>query len=89
MSSTPFLIDTAAWKALQTHHREIGELHLRRLFSDDPQRGARLTVEAAGIFLDFSKNRLTHETIALLVQLAEQRGLRDALTPCSAGRKSI
>jgi len=87
MASTPFLIDTGAWKALQTHYREIGELHLRRLFADDPQRGARLTVEAADIFLDFSKNRLTDETITLLVQLAEQRGLRERIDAMFRGEK--
>ena len=65
-----------AWKALEAHYKKIRELHLRKLFADDPKRGERMTVEAAGIYLDYSKNRITDETLTLLLQLAEESGLR-------------
>ena len=65
-----------AWKALKAHHSELRKLHLRDLFRSDPNRVERFTAEAAGIYLDYSKNRITTETIALLLQLAEQSGLR-------------
>ena len=64
-----------AWKALETHHGEVAGLHLRDLFADDPQRGERLVAEAAGLHLDFSKNRITDDTIGLLARLAEECGL--------------
>ncbi len=86
-ASTTFLIDSPAWKALQAHYREIGETHLRRLFADDPQRGERMTVEAAGLFLDYSKNRITDESLKLLVQLAEQCGLRARIDAMFGGEK--
>ena len=76
------LVETAAWQALQTHFAEIGTKHLRGLFADDPERGTRLTAEGAGLFLDYSKNRVTDETISLLLRLAEERGVlarRDAM----------
>ena len=60
-----------AWKALQTHYKKIRELHLRNLFADDPKRGERMTAEAVGFFLDYSKNRITDETLNLLIRLAE------------------
>ena len=59
------LIKLPAWKALAAHHKKISGLHLRRLFAGDPQRGARLTVDAAGLRLDYSKNRITGETLKL------------------------
>ena len=65
-----------AWQALQTHHEKVRDLHLRKLFADDPKRGERMTAEAAGIFLDYSKNRVTDETLKLLVELAEESGVR-------------
>src|SRR6202041_632627 len=71
-----------AWQALERHHAEIGGRHLRRLFDEDPGRGARLIAEAAGIFLDYSKNRVTDETMRLLVELAVESGVaehRDAM----------
>jgi glucose-6-phosphate isomerase len=68
-----------AWKALAVHHEQIRDVHLRRLFVDDPKRGERLTVEAAGIFLDYSKNRITDETLRLLLHLAEECGLRQRI----------
>jgi glucose-6-phosphate isomerase len=76
-----------AWQALQTHYREIRDLHLRKLFADDPRRGERLTLEAAGIFLDYSKNRVTDQTLRLLLQLAEESGLRQRTEAMFRGEK--
>jgi glucose-6-phosphate isomerase len=81
------LTQRAAWKALVAHHEKIQNTPLRSLFSDDPQRASRFTIEAAGLFLDYSKNRITEETRKLLLQLAEESGLR-AGTPCSAAKRS-
>ena len=67
--------ESAAWQALVAHEREVGGLHLRELFARDARRGERLVLEAAGIFLDYSKNRVTDETVRLLVALAAERGL--------------
>jgi len=68
-----------AWKALETHYKQIRDLHLRALFAADPKRGERMTAEAVGLYLDYSKNRITDETIALLVQLARETGLRESI----------
>src|SRR4030095_1929704 len=76
-----------AWKALQAHYKNVRGLHLRALFADDPQRAGRMTAEAAGLFLDYSKNRVTDETIRLLVQLAEESGLRDGIEAMFRGDK--
>jgi glucose-6-phosphate isomerase len=76
-----------AWKALEGHYREVRDLHLRKLFADDPKRGERMTVEAAGIYLDYSKNRITDDTLSLLVQLAEQSGLRARIDAMFRGEK--
>jgi glucose-6-phosphate isomerase len=76
-----------AWKALEAHHRTIGDQHLRALFAHDPRRGERLTAEAAGIYLDYSKNRITDETIGLLLRLAEESGLRARIDAMFAGEK--
>jgi glucose-6-phosphate isomerase len=65
-----------AWKALEAHYGKVRDLHLRALFADDPTRGTRLTLEAAGIYLDYSKNRVTDETLTLLLRLADESGLR-------------
>ncbi len=81
MSATP-LRERKAWQALQRHHDEIAGRHLRDLFAEDPGRGERLTAEAAGLYLDYSKNRVTDETMRLLVELAEESGVpehRDAM----------
>ena len=67
------------WDALVAHHAEVGEQHLKNLFAADPDRGERMAAEAEGLFLDYSKNRITDETIRLLVQLADDAGLRDRL----------
>jgi glucose-6-phosphate isomerase len=74
-----------AWKALQAHYRDVRGLHLRQLFADDPKRGERLTAEAAGIYLDYSKNRVTDETLKLLIELAEQSGLRGRIDTMFGG----
>ncbi len=66
-----------AWQALEQHHRQIRDLHLRELFARDPSRGERLVAEGAGLYLDYSKNRITDETVALLLALAEESGLRE------------
>ncbi|GIF63530.1 glucose-6-phosphate isomerase [Asanoa ishikariensis] len=71
------LRERAAWKALAAHHAEIGGKHLRELFAEDPSRGERLSAEAAGLYLDYSKNRVTDETLRLLVQLARECELEE------------
>ena len=76
-----------AWKALQTHSQEIKGRHLRELFANDPGRGERFTAEADGIFLDYSKNRVTDETLKLLVALAEESGLRGKIEAMFRGDK--
>ncbi len=78
-SITPPLIKLPAWQALQSHYQQIQPLHLRQLFADDALRGERLVVEAAGIYLDYSKNRITDETLQLLVTLADECGLRQRI----------
>ena len=76
-----------AWKALAAHYKEIRELHLRDLFADDPKRSERMAMEAVGIYLDYSKNRITDETIKLLVQLAEETDLRRRIDAMFQGEK--
>jgi len=76
-----------AWKALQAHYKSMQATHLRTMFADDPQRGSRMSVEAIGVFLDYSKNRITDETIRLLVQLAEESGLREGIEAMFRGEK--
>jgi glucose-6-phosphate isomerase len=76
-----------AWKGLQTHYKEVRELHLRNLFADDPKRGERMTAEAVGLFLDYSKNRITDETVKLLIELAEESGLRARIDAMFRGEK--
>src|SRR5450631_3149690 len=70
------LRERPAWKALEQHHSEIGGRHLRELFASEPGRGERLTAEAAGLYLDYSKNRITDETLRLLIRLAQESGLQ-------------
>src|SRR5690348_8570031 len=76
-----------AWKALKAHYSKIRKLHLRKMFSQDPSRGDRLTVEALGLYLDYSKNRITDETLQLLLQLAEESGLRAKIDAMFRGEK--
>ena len=77
----------SAWKALASHYKTISKMHLRQLFADDPGRGERLSVEAAGLYLDYSKNRVTDETLKLLLQLAEESGLRRRVDAMFSGEK--
>ena len=76
-----------AWKALQAHYPTIKDMHLRRLFAGDPARGERLTAEAAGIYFDYSKHLITDETLTLLLQLAEESGLRGHIDAMFRGEK--
>ena len=76
-----------AWKALQAHYEKIRGVHLRSLFADDPNRGERMTAEAVGLFLDYSKNRVTDETLKLLIELAEESGLRARIDAMFRGEK--
>jgi glucose-6-phosphate isomerase len=76
-----------AWKKLAIHFEQVRELHLRQLFADDPQRGTRFTAEALGLYLDYSKNRITDETLKLLVQLAQESGLRERIDAMFRGDK--
>ena len=77
----------AAWKALQSHYRDIRGQHLRQWFAEDPTRGERLTAEAVGVYLDYSKNRVTDETLKLLIELAEQSDLRGRIDAMFRGEK--
>ncbi|MGE0826175.1 MAG: glucose-6-phosphate isomerase [Candidatus Binatia bacterium] len=81
------LTERPAWKALEVHSRQIREVHLRQLFADDPARGERMAAEAVGLYLDYSKNRLTDETLKLLLQLAEESGLRARIDAMFRGEK--
>src|SRR5499426_2338377 len=81
------LTERKAWKALQAHHKNVRDLHLRKLFADDPKRGERMTAEAVGLYLDYSKNRVTDETLKLLLQLAEESGLRERIDAMFRGEK--
>jgi glucose-6-phosphate isomerase len=76
-----------AWKALTAHYKKISRVHLRKLFADDPKRGERLTLEAAGIFLDYSKHRINDHTIKLLLQLADESRLRERIDAMFSGEK--
>src|SRR5919108_533988 len=76
-----------AWKALQTHYEKVRKLHLRDLFAADPKRGERMTAEAVGLFLDYSKNRITDETVKLLIELAEESGLQSRIDALFRGEK--
>jgi glucose-6-phosphate isomerase len=86
-SSVEALTQRHAWKALGAHYQQIRGLHMRALFAQDRTRGERLTAEAAGIYLDYSKNRITDQTIALLLKLAEESGLRTRIDAMFRGEK--
>ena len=81
------LTQRAAWKALATHEKQIKKSHLRKLFADDPKRGQKFSLEAAGLFLDYSKNRITDKTLKLLLQLADESGLRGKIDAMFSGEK--
>jgi glucose-6-phosphate isomerase len=84
--STP-LTQSAAWQALEEHYQKVRDLHLRTLFADDPERGERFSLEAVGLYLDYSKNRLTEETMRLLLDLARSAGLRERIDAMFRGEK--
>src|SRR4051794_20058787 len=81
------LTQRSTWSALQEHYRQIRDTHLRTLFADDPSRGERLILEAVGLFFDYSKNRITDETLSLLLQLADESGLRERIDAMFGGAK--
>lgn len=81
------LSDRQAWKKLTAHFEEIRDLHMRQMFADDPKRGEQMSTEAVGLFLDYSKNRVTKETLKLLVDLAKESGLRERIDAMFSGEK--
>jgi glucose-6-phosphate isomerase len=81
------LAERLAWKALKAHFLEVRKLHIRDLFIDDPTRGKRMTLETAGLYLDYSKNRITDETLARLIQLAVESGLQTRIDAMFRGEK--
>jgi glucose-6-phosphate isomerase len=81
------LAERQVWKSLAAHYQKVREMHLRKLFTDDPKRGERMTVEAVGLYLDYSKNRITDETLKLLLQLADESGLRGRIDAMFRGEK--
>ncbi|MGH7178736.1 MAG: glucose-6-phosphate isomerase, partial [Tepidisphaeraceae bacterium] len=83
----PRLVSRPAWKALLSHSQRVREIHLRSLFAGDPKRGERFTIDAAGVFLDYSKNCVTDETVKLLVQLAAECDLRGRIDAMFRGKK--
>src|SRR5262245_29198998 len=76
-----------SWKALESHSKKVSKLHLRQLFAEDPKRGERMAVEAVGLYLDYSKNRITGETLELLLRLAEEAGLPARIEAMFRGEK--
>ena len=85
--SIPQLTKLSAWQALETHYTKVRELHLRNLFSDNPNRGKTMTADAVGIYFDYSKHRITSKTVKLLIQLAEESGLRTRIDAMFNGEK--
>ncbi len=81
------LTQRPAWKALEEHYQKVRDVHLRTLFAEDPRRGERFTLEAAGVYLDYSKNRITDETMRLLLELAQSSGLRERIDAMFRGDK--
>jgi glucose-6-phosphate isomerase len=86
-TTPPSLTDRPAWQALEAEYQRVSKLHLRDLFAEDPQRGERMVVEALGIYFDYSKNRITDKTLSLLLQLAQEAGLRDRIDAMFRGEK--
>src|SRR5436190_1238945 len=76
-----------SWHALRRHHEDVKTLHLRDLFAADPARGELLAASAAGLYLDYSKNRITLETMRLLLELARECGLRDSIAAMFRGKR--
>jgi glucose-6-phosphate isomerase len=87
MSEMTPLTERPAWRALQQHYAEVAPRHLRELFAEDPDRGERLTAEAVGLYLDYSKHRITDETLSLLIQLAEESGLSERIEAMFGGER--
>ena len=85
--TTPPLTSRPAWQALEAHYQQIKDVHLKTLFAQDPQRGERFTCEALGLYLDYSKNRITAETLELLLRLANDCGLRERIDAMFRGDK--
>lgn len=83
----PGLVDLPAWRALQAHYQTVKNIHLRTLFAQDPGRGERMTCEMEGLYLDYSKNRITDDTVKLLVNLANECGLRQRIDAMFSGEK--
>ncbi len=81
------LTQRPAWKTLAAHYEQAREWHLRRLFAEDPKRGERMTAEAVGLYLDYSKNRITDQTLKLLIQLADESALRARIDAMFRGEK--
>jgi len=81
------ITDTAEWKALERHYADMRDVHLRELFASDPRRGETMTLEAGALYLDYSKNRITAETVRLLLALADRAGLRDRIEAMFTGRR--
>ncbi len=81
------VVKRQAWKNLTSHYKKVRELHLRQLFAKDPKRGTNMTAEALGLFLDYSKNRITNETLQLLIRLAEESALKDRISAMFRGEK--
>ena len=86
-AAIPVLTARPAWQALVAHHRQVRDVHLRQLFADDPTRGERMTAEAVGLYVDYSKNRITNDTLILLRQLAEESGLQARIDAMFRGEK--
>lgn len=84
---TARLTERPAWRALEAHYQQVRDVHLKTLFADDPHRGERFSLEAVGLYLDYSKNRITQETLRLLLQLAEESGLRSRIDAMFRGEK--
>ena len=83
------LCERPPWKALQQHYAKIQNLHLRQLFAEDPQRAEHFAFEAVGLYFDYSKNRITDETIGLLLELANQSRLRERIDAMFMARRSM
>src|SRR5215468_3114878 len=85
--TSPVTVKQESWKALESHYDEISRRHLRELFAADPKRGERMALDAVGLYFDYSKNRITDETLALLFRLAEESGLRSRIAAMFSGEK--
>ena len=86
-AATEQSVERQSWKALEAHYTKVSKLHLRELFEEDPERGERMTAEAVGLYLDYSKNRITDETLKLLLRVAEEAGLRSRIDAMFRGEK--